>query len=255
MRTNNKRFQWIGLVGIVLLTFIAHSSAIRGGFIFDDVIYVAQNRLLTSPHGLWEIWTTTKSPQYYPLVFTTFWVEQQLWGLNPLGYHVVNVSFHTINAVLVWWLLRRLNIPGAWTIAAVFAVHPVHVESVAWITERKNLLSGLFYLLALGCYLRFEEGRRWSWYGSALGLLILALLSKTVAATLPVVLLLVRWLKGWRIGWRDCLELIPFFVVGASMGLLTKWYEVHIVGAEGLLESIDRGASSGCRTGVGLLCY
>ena len=225
--------QWLGWVAIVLLTFAAYSSAIRGGFIWDDDAYLTNNPLLTSPHGLWQIWTTTKSPQYYPLVFTTFWVERHLWGLNSTGYHAVNVSLHVMNALLVWWLLRRLEVPGAWMIGAIFAVHPVHVESVAWITERKNVLSGLLYLLAVGSYLRFETERRWSWYAGALGLFILALLSKTVVATLPVALLLIRYLRGWRIGRREVFELVPFLVIGAAMGLLTMWYEVHRVGAQG----------------------
>ncbi len=237
----DKRFQWLALIAIVLLTFMAYSSAIRGGFIWDDDDYVTQNPLLTGPHGLWRIWSTTESPQYYPLVFTTFWMERRLWGLNPMGYHAVNVSLHAINAILVWWLLRRLEVPGAWMIGAIFAVHPVHVESVAWISERKNVLSGLFYLLALGCYLRFQTERRWAWYAGALGLFILALLSKTVTATLPLALLLVRWLRGWRIGWREVLELVPFLMIGAAMGLLTKWYELHVVGAQGLDWNLSLG--------------
>jgi len=229
----SKRFSWLGLIAIVLLTFTAYSPAIHGGFIWDDDSYLTQNPLLTSPHGLWQIWTTTKSPQYYPLVFTTFWAEQRLWGLNPFGYHAVNVSLHAINAVIVFWLLRRLGVPEAWMIGAIFAVHPVHVESVAWITERKNVLSALFYLLSIGCYLQYESKRRLNWYAGSLGLFILALLSKTVVATLPVALLLIRYLKGWRIGRREILEMLPFLVIGAAMGLLTRWYEIHIVGAGG----------------------
>jgi len=155
-----KHSEWMALIFIALLTFTAYSSALNGEFIWDDDLYITQNTLLTSPHGLWQIWTTTKSPQYYPLVFTTFWIEQRLWGLNPAGYHVVNVILHAANAVLVWLLLRRLELPGAWMIGAVFAVHPVNVESVAWISERKNVLSALFYLLSIGCYLQYESKRR-----------------------------------------------------------------------------------------------
>src|SRR6185295_11052424 len=124
-------------------------------------------------------------------------------------------------AVLVWRLLRRLEIPGAWMIGAVFAVHPVHVESVAWISERKNVLSGLFYLLSIGCYLEYVSKQKWGWYAAAFGLFVLALTSKTVVATLPIALLLIRYLKGWRIGRREILELIPFLAVGAAMGLFT----------------------------------
>jgi tetratricopeptide (TPR) repeat protein len=226
------RARWLGGVAIVLLTFAAYSSAIQGGFIWDDDDYVTENHLLASSQGLWQIWTTTKSPQYYPLVFTTFWVERRLWGLSPIGYHAVNVSLHALNAFLVWRLLYLLEIPGAWMVGAIFAVHPVHVESVAWISERKNVLSGLFYLLALGGYLRFQAERRWRWYAGSLGLFILALLSKTVVSTLPIVLVLVRYLKGWSIGRRELLELVPFLAIGGAMGLVTKWYEGHI-GASG----------------------
>ena len=229
----NKRYPWLQAAAIVLLMFMVYASAIGGGFIWDDDSYVTQNPLLTSPHGLLEIWTTAKSPQYYPLVFTTFWAEYRLWGLHPAGYHTVNVILHAINSVLLFFLLRRLEVPGAWMIGAVFAVHPVHVESVAWITERKNVLSALFYLLSIGCYLEYESKHRRGWYAGAFGLFILALTSKTVVATLPIALLLIRYWKGWRIGRRELLELLPFLLAGAFMGMLTKWYEVHRVGAEG----------------------
>src|SRR6266478_7926016 len=99
MRILYERFSWLALIAIVLLTFTAYSSAIHGGFIWDDDDYVTQNTLLTAPHGLWQIWTTTKSPQYYPLVFTTFWLEYRLWGLNPVGYHTVNIILHAVNAI------------------------------------------------------------------------------------------------------------------------------------------------------------
>src|SRR5262245_46564907 len=108
MMTLSKRFMWLQAAAIVLLTFTVYTSAIRGGFIWDDDFYVTQNPLLTAPHGLLDIWTTTKSPQYYPLVFTTFWMEYRLWGLHPAGYHAVNVILHALNAVIIFLLLRRL---------------------------------------------------------------------------------------------------------------------------------------------------
>jgi tetratricopeptide (TPR) repeat protein len=227
------------LLWIVFLTFMAYSSAVRGGFIWDDNEYVTENPLLTASDGLTRIWTTTETPQYYPLVFTTFWVESRLWGLNPAGFHVVNVFLHAINAVLVWRILRRMNVPGAWMVGAVFAVHPVHVESVAWVTERKNVLSGIFYLLAIGSYLRFEEQRRWYWYGGSLLLFVLSLLSKTVTATLPVALLLIRWYQGRPIGRKQIGLLIPFFAVGTGLGLTTAWLEVNRVGAEGQIWNLS----------------
>jgi len=224
---------WEKLLLMVFLTFIAYSSAVHGGFIWDDNDYVYKNPLLTAPDGLWRIWTTTETRQYYPIVFTSFWLETRLWGLRPAGFHIVNVILHTINAILVWRLLRRMNIPGAWMVGAVFAVHPVHVESVAWVTERKNVLSGMFYLLAMGSYLRFEEQGGWKWYGRSLVLYVMALLSKTVTASLPVALLIIRWFQGRRIGRKEIGLLIPFFVIGIGLGLTTAWLEVDRVGAGG----------------------
>jgi len=231
-----------GAAGAVLLaavTLAAYLPAIRAGFIWDDNEYVTQNRTLRSLHGLGRIWAEpTSIPQYYPLVHTMFWAEYHLWGLEPAGYHAVNITLHALAAVLLWRLLRRLGVPGAYLAAAIFALHPVHVESVAWITERKNVLSMVFYLLAFGAYLRFSplEGgapRRWGWYAAALVLFIGALLSKTVTASLPAAALLVVWWKRGRIAWRDVWPLIPFFAVGAGMGTLTVLMETCGVGAQG----------------------
>jgi tetratricopeptide (TPR) repeat protein len=172
--------------------------------------------------------------QYYPLVFTSFWIESKVWGnQNPTGFHIVNVWLHIINALLVWLILHRLRFPWAWLVAAVFALHPVAVESVAWITERKNVLSGAFYLLAMLSYLRFGRGRRWGFYGIALICFILGLLSKTVVCTLPVVLLLILWVRHEKFVWAELARLVPFFVIGAGLGLLTAYLEKHSVGAAG----------------------
>jgi tetratricopeptide (TPR) repeat protein len=166
------------------------------------------------------------------MVYTTFGLERRLWGLQPMGYHVDNVILHIINAILVWLLLKRLGMRGAWMVGAVFALHPVQVESVAWISERKNVLSGLFFLLAFGGYLRFEDGEgRW-WYWESLSLFVLALLSKAVASTLPVALLLVRWQRGLKIGWREVRDLLPFFALAFGMGLFTVWVETNNLGPE-----------------------
>ena len=216
---------------IVALLLLVYLPAERGGFIWDDDAYVTDNPLLTAPDGLKRIWFSLDSPsQYFPLTYTTFRLERSLWGLNPAGYHLVNILLHAANALLVWWLLRRLSVPGAWLAAALFALHPVQVESVAWITERKNILSLFFFLLAVLAWVEFVEQRPrplWRWYGVTLIFYALALFSKTTACTLPAALLLVLWLKGKPITGSRLLQMVPLVAMGLGMGLLTMWWERH----------------------------
>lgn len=125
-------------------------AGVVGRFIWDDDAYVKRNPLLTKPDGLWRIWSSANTQsQYFPLTFTTLRFGYSLWGLNPVGYHALNIALHCVNALLAWAVLRRLNVPGAWFAALIFAVHPVQVETVAWITELKNIQSTTFYLLAV----------------------------------------------------------------------------------------------------------
>jgi tetratricopeptide (TPR) repeat protein len=221
---------------IVLLTAVAYYPALRGGFVFDDSESVTGNRSLRTLEGLRRIWVDPHASfQYYPLTYTSFWVEYHLWGLRPAGYHAVNILLHTSNALLVGLLLARLAVPGAWLAALLFAVHPVHVESVAWISELKNVLSAFFYLNSLLAYLRFADGpkRRWGFYALSFALFLCALLGKTSAVSMPFAVLLVLWWKQERIKGEDALALIPFFLAGAALGLLTAWVEVHYRGAHG----------------------
>jgi tetratricopeptide (TPR) repeat protein len=265
MKTSQKTLLlWSGL--IVLLTLLAYIPAMRGGYIWDDNAHITENSTLRSSDGLAKIWFEPKVlPQYYPLVHTTFWVEYHLWQLHPFGYHLVNVLLHALNAILLLLVLRYLRVPGAWLAAAFFALHPVHVESVAWITERKNVLSSFFYLSSMLAYLRFatvtgdpantalssdldpltsdNSNRSWGFYAFSLFLFLCALLSKTVTSSLPAAILLVLWWKRDRIRWRDILALIPYFVVGALFGLTTVWLEKYHVGAQGeewALSFLDR---------------
>jgi hypothetical protein len=228
-------------IAIVVLTLIAYWPVFGAGFIWDDDSYVTDNALVQSVDGLGKIWIPRQTPQYYPAVFTTFWIEHQLWGLNPLGYHIVNVLLHALNAILVWRLCVFLKIPGAWLIAAVFAVHPINVESVAWITERKNVLSGAFYLAAAISYLKFDDERdtrhaagvAWRSYALSLVLFVLALLSKTVTCSLPAALILMMLWQRKRITIARVLPLIPLFVVGLILALNTAGIEREHVGADG----------------------
>lgn len=223
---------------LLLVTFLAYVPALRAGYVWDDDVHVANSRVLHEAGGLLKIWLQPgATPQYYPLVHTTFWIERALWGETPLPHHVTNVLLHGLAAVLLWTLLRRLQVPGAWLAAALFALHPVQVESVAWITERKNVLSLVFYLGAALAYLRFAgldgtpPSRRARSYALALVLFACALLSKTVTATLPLALLVVTWWKRGRIAWRDVRAVLPFAALGLTLGLVTVWMEVHVVGA------------------------
>jgi Flp pilus assembly protein TadD len=222
------------LVGLV---FLAYFPALRCGFIWDDDAYVTENILLTAPDGLKRIWFSLDSPsQYFPLTYTTFRLERSLWGLHPAGFHLVNILLHAANALLVWRLLRRLGVPGAWLAAALFALHPVQVESVAWITERKNVLSLFFVLLAMLSWVEFVRDRprtAWRWYILALVFYVLALCAKTTACTLPVALLLILWLKGTPVSRSRLVQMVPFIALGIGMGLLTMWWERYHQGTRG----------------------
>ena len=204
-----------------LLVAVSYFPALSGGFIWDDVLCITEEPVVLTPSGLWNIWFSPadlkKEDHYWPIVYTTFWLEHKLWGLAPLGYHLVNVLLHLVNVLLVWRLLLRLTVPGAWVVAAVFAVHPLHVESVAWIIERKDLLSTLFYLTAVLTWMRFVETPGWGRYGLALALFTAGLLSKSVVVTLPAALLLWHWWQRDRVTVTDLLRLAPFFVVGLGI--------------------------------------
>ncbi len=226
------------------LVLFVYAPSLSSSFIWDDDDYVTENSTLRSLGGLQRIWIEpSATPQYYPLVFTTFWVEQHLWGLNPTGYHLVNAFLHAANAVGVWLILRRLGIPGSWFAAALFGLHPVHVESVAWVTERKNVLSAAFYLLSLWQFLAWVE-RKPNEDGTAgpvpvrsyvLGyaFFICALLSKSVTCSLPAVLVLLRLWKAGRLRVRELTPIVPLFAIGAASAWNTAWLERAHVGASG----------------------
>ncbi len=230
---------------LVLGVLVAYWPAMHGGFVCDDADDVRTNQALSSGYGLWAIWTQPGvNAQYYPLTFTSYWLNYQAGGLNPFGYHLVNVLLHLGNALLLWRLLSVLRIPGGWLAAALFALHPVNVESVAYIDERKNVLSGFFFLCALLAAIKFwlpEEGDkknsgdsvdrpsgRRGYYALTFGLYGLALLSKTATLPLPAVILLLVW---WRrqLTLRDVAWVIPLAVTGVAMGLVTMHLESRLV--------------------------
>lgn len=225
---------WLVFVVLALATLAAYQPAWHGGIVWDDDAHLTAAPL-ASWTGLARIWTDFRvTQQYYPVVSTAFWIMNRLWGHDTLGYHLFNILLHALSAFLVWRILRRWSAPGATIAAAIFALHPLAVESVAWMTELKNTMSGVFYLVAAAAYLRFDETRNRRWYAAALAAFVLALGSKTVTATLPAALLIVLWWQRGRIEWRrDLLPLVPLFVVGIGAGVVTAWLEVNWVGAKG----------------------
>jgi len=232
----SKSRAWLWRFLLLSATFLAYLPAWNGQPIWDDAAHVTRPAL-RSAAGLASIWGQLgATQQYYPLLHSVFWLEHRLWGASTVtvGYHLLNILLHFSSALLLVAILRRLQVRGAWLAGALFALHPVMVESVAWISELKNTLSGTFSLAALLAYLRFDEKREGRFYGTAFLLFILGLLVKSVIVTLPATLLVVFWWRRGRIGWRrDVAPLLPFFVVGLAMGLFTAWVEHRFIGAQG----------------------
>jgi len=230
---------WLGAATLSILTIFAYRPAWHGGFIWDDDRYVTHNYLLIAPDGLRRIWFSLDAPsQYFPLAYTVLRIERSLWDLNPVGYHWVNILLHLGNALLVWCILARLKVPGAWLAAAIFALHPVQVESVAWISELKNVLMGFFFLLTLLTWIEYVDAthkHRRILYVAALVFYLLALSAKATACTLPAALLLVLWLKQRPIGRRALLEIIPFVVLALGIGLVAVWWEKYHQGTRMLV--------------------
>ncbi|HEU0049085.1 MAG TPA: hypothetical protein VFQ43_15950, partial [Nitrososphaera sp.] len=217
---------WFFCLIIAAVTMLAYQPAWNGGLLWDDEANIATPEL-RSLDGLRRIWFVPRATQQYqPLHYSSSWLQQRLLGDWPTGYHLVNLLLHVGCVVLVLKILRFLRIPGAELAAIVFALHPVNVETVAWIAERKNTLSGLFGLAATLSYLKFDESRSRRSYAFAIGLFLFGLLTKTAIVTLPLAWLVIFWWKRGAISWRrDVVPLIPFFFLSAAAGLMTCWVE------------------------------
>jgi tetratricopeptide (TPR) repeat protein len=250
---------WLFVFAACLLAYLPTYGA---GFIWNDPDYVTRPGL-QSLRGLWRIWFEVGSTeQYYPLLHSFFWVQHRLWGDSPFGYHLVNVLLHATAACLLAQVMLRLlkekskggqpdpapsgqgALPRsqvfAWLSALLFALHPVYVESVAWVTEQKNTLSTVFYLAAALVYLKAGTDRRAVRYWLATGLFLCAILSKSVTASLPAALLVAIWWRRGSLKWReDVRPLLPWFVMGAGVGIFTAWVEHRFIGARG--ETFDLG--------------
>ena len=234
---------------LIAATLLAYRPAWNGGLVWDDDAHVTAPAL-RGTDGLRRIWFEPgATQQYYPLVHSTFWLLDKVSGERTLAYHAANILLHATSAFLIALVLRRLAIPGASLAAVVFALHPVHVESVAWISELKNTLSGVLYLASMLAYLRFDRTRKARVYVVALLLFTAALLSKTVTASLPAALLVIFWWQRGTVDLRkDVRPLVPFLVLGVAAGLYTAWFERHFIGAQGYefsLSPIERGLIAG----------
>ncbi len=231
-----------GIACIFILVFIDYYPAIRGQFIWDDYLYVANCDLIKAHDGLYRFWFTTQPIDYWPVSNSSFWIEWRLWGTNTLGYHLTNIVLHGISALLVWLILRKLSIPGAFLAALLFAVHPVNIESVAWIAQRKGLMALCFALLSILCYLQPEPmgarlagekqttWRSYHWYAASWLCFLLAMLSKGSVALLPLVLVLIVWWKRRAIGLTDLVRIIPFLLLAAALTLVNIWFQQKSAG-------------------------
>ena len=225
------RYRFLAWIFLVAAVFGVYIPALSAGFIWDDGLLLTENPLMGTPGGLREIWLGFSMPDYLPLTMTAFWLQWRLWGLDPVGYHAVNILLHTANAILFWRLLTRLKVPGAWVAALIFALHPMNVASVAWITELKNTLSLFLMLSSAHCF--FSSCSRWRWTSLAAFVLgCAAMLSKGTAVVLPA-LLFILWVwhetispAELRARWKSLVwRLGPLFGAAAIFSVITIYFQ------------------------------
>lgn len=249
--------QWQPAV-LLIATVIVYLPSLRAGFIMDDNAMLTDNPLIAAADGIGRFWYTAQPANFFgPVTASTLWIEWRLWGLNPVGYHATNLVFHCAEVLLLWGILRRLRLPGAWLAALLFAVHPLNVETVAWVTQRKNLAAMLFFLLSIRFFLetglaspspplesRGADGSvpaRGRWYWLSLLAFVLAMLSKGSVAPLPLVLLgLIAWHR--RPSLRDLSRLAPFFAAAAALAAVDVWTQrlasLEVVRSAGFVERL-----------------
>jgi len=238
------RNNWLLAIVLVAVVFLAYKPAWHGAFIFDDDLHLLNNPVLKTG-GLGRAWTPGGYLNYWPLTYTFYRLEFEIWGLNPFGFHMVNIALHALTAILLWRVLVELDVPGAILAAAIFALHPVNVETVAWIAQFKGILSLLFALVSTLLYLKYDRrgGRRL--YVAALAAFCLSTLSKGMVITLPVVVLACAWRRRGSIGRRDLVHMVPYVLIGAIMAGIEIWTQRagDVVRSDSFL---SRAAVAGC---------
>jgi hypothetical protein len=233
---------WLQALLLVLAGYWIYAPALHGGWLWDDGDEIFRNPLLRDPAGWWKIWITPGGVDYFPLKTTLQWCLWQAGGARPALYHLTSLALHVVSGLLFWRLLARLGVRLAWWGGLLFVVHPLAVESVAWISELKNTLSLPLLLLAMLAYLDFEDFRTARAYVLSLGFFLLALLGKTSVVMFPAVILLYGWSKRGRIGRRDIGDSLPFFVLSAGFGLVTLWFQHVRATAEWALPAVSPGS-------------
>ena len=222
-----QRLDFLLLGVLAAMMAVAYWPALFAVFFWDDSTFITESAQMLGLSGLADIWFNpagNEETHYWPLVYTSFWLEHKLWGFDPFGYHLVNLLLHGANTLLLWRLLVRMAVPGAWLAAALFALHPVHVEAVAWAIARKDLLASFFYLLAGACWLRYREAPRAGIYLALLAAFAAGMLSKSLTITLPAMLLVWVWWQHGRIGRQDLLQVAPVFLVGMAIAAFSLYW-------------------------------
>ncbi len=205
---------------LVLLVVAAFWPAFSAGFVYDDHEFIVQNPVLTDPGGLGRLWLHgIPDEHYWPVTYTVLWFERALWGLEPAGFHAVNILLHAVNTMMLWLILRRIGLPAAWLAAALFGVHPVHVESVAWALELKDVLSGLCVLAAFWTYLNFLylDARKYVWLTLTAAWFVAGLLSKSAVLPFPAALIIYHWWTRRSWTFREMAPIALLAIIGAGI--------------------------------------